>query len=216
MFIQPNTIEIIPGILEKEWDKIEEKINIIQKFANVAHIDIIDGQFVDNKTFLNPTPFAKYSDSLFLEVHLMVDEPIRYIEPFAKVGFRRFIGHIEKMSDQSVFIERAKQFGEAGLAIDGPTPLKNITAPLDSVDCFLIYTSERVGYSGPPFLHERVDKIKELRNQTNAPIEVDGGINENTILNAKDAGATRFAATSYIFSSPSPEEQYRKLLQLTK
>lgn len=216
MFIQPNTIEIIPGILESSWDKIEEKIKIIQKFAHSAHIDIIDGEFVNNKTFLDPAPFSAYTSSLLFEVHLMVDEPTRYIEPFAKVGFRRFIGHIEKMSDQGVFLERAKQFGEAGLAIDGPTPIKKITVPLEDVDCFLVYTSERVGFSGPPFLYDRVNKIKELRKHTNAPIEVDGGISEHTILDAKRAGATRFAATSYIFSSESPEDQYRKLLQLSK
>ncbi len=216
MLTQPNTIEIIPGILEHQWPEIENKILTAQKFAKTLHIDIIDGQFVDNKTFLNPAPFAPYTSSLFFELHMMVEEPIRYIEQFAKVGFRRFIGQIEKMSDQRVFIERARQFGEAGLAIDGPTSLDKITVPFTEVDCFLVYTSDRVGYSGPPFLQSRVDKIKELRKRTIAPIEVDGGINEMSLPKAKSAGATRFAATSFIFSHSSPEEQYRKLLLLAK
>lgn len=212
----PNTIEIIPGILEKEWSAIEQKIKIAQTFASTIHIDIIDGIFVDNQTFLDPAPFAAYSQSLYLELHMMVKDPIQYIEPFARVGFKRFIGHIEMMADQQAFIDAARKYGEAGLALDGPTPLEKIIIPFNAVDCFLIYTSQQVGFSGPPLLSQRLDKVQQLRAQTDKVIEVDGGMNDASLHHAIKAGATRVAATSFIFSSIDPEKNYQKLLSLGK
>ncbi len=209
-----NTIEIIPGILEKEWSEIEKTLQTITTFANSVHVDVIDGKFVNNHTFLDPSPFSVFASHLTLEVHLMVDEPANYIESFADAGFTRFMGHIEKMSDQKAFLTHAKKYGEAGLALDGPTPLSAITVPLHTVDSFLIYTSEKVGFSGPPFLPDRLTKVVELKKQTNVQIEVDGGINNQTITRAYDAGATRFVSTSFLFSGGAPKSQYHTLSQL--
>jgi len=79
--------EIIPGILENEWNKIERKIEIVKPFAKSIHIDIIDGKFVPDTTFLDPVPFVRYSQKLFLELHMMVENPIQYLELYAKAGF---------------------------------------------------------------------------------------------------------------------------------
>lgn len=209
-----TTIEVIPGILEKSWDAIEQKILVSKPFASTLHIDIIDGIFVDNLTFLDPKPFAQYASTFTLELHMMVQDPISYVEKFARAGFTRFLGHIEMMDNQQEFIEHTKQFGEAGLALDGPTSLQSITVPLQSVDSFLIYTSERVGFSGPQLVPDRIDKIRQLREQTVAPIEVDGGITAETLPLAKKAGASRFTSTSFIFSGNSPQENYEKLTAL--
>lgn len=209
-----NTIEIIPGILEKEWENIEQKLRIAERFASTIHIDIIDGVFVNNETFLDPKPFIPYSNSLYLELHMMVENPIQYIKPFADAGFKRFIGHIEMMPDQQQFIDMAKKYGEAGLAIDGPTSLDKIAVPLDSVDYFLVYTSEKVGFSGPQMLPERLEKVRQLRSQTQKAIEVDGGVRDTSLPDARNAGATHFAATSFIFSATYPEEQYKILQRL--
>lgn len=209
----PN-FEVIPGILESSWEEIEDKINTSQFFASTLHIDIIDGIFVNNHTFLDPKPFVKYASHFTLELHMMVKDPIQYIEPFAQAGFSRFIGHIEMMNNQQEFIKRAKHYGEAGIAFDGPTSIQELSIPIESVDAFLVYTSERVGFSGPPLLPERLNKVKELRNITSAPIEVDGGITDKTIILAKEAGATRFAATSFIFSQGNPQMQFDTLNNL--
>ena len=203
--------QIIPGILEKDWDSIEAKLNQILTFTNVAHIDIIDGKFVNNKTFLDPKPFKKYADRIFLEVHMMVEEPADYIGAFAGAGFRRFIGHVEKMSDQKEFVELAKKFGEAALALDGPTHIKHIKVPFEELDSILIYTSHRVGFSGPPRMDDRLDKVRHLKKLTNVPIEVDGGINNKTIERAKTTGASRFVATSAIWNSENPSERFKLL-----
>src|ERR1035437_2855123 len=190
--------EIIPGILEKTWEEVEAKIKLLSPFAKSLHIDVIDGKFVNNLTFLDPTPFAKYKDQFLLEVHLMVEEPINYLKPFADAGFKRFLGHVEKMRDQAEFVAEGQILGEVGLVLDGPTDLSAITVSYDDLDCVLFYVSDRVGFSGPPMMPERLEKVKAFRAKTNIPIEVDGGINDTTILLAKEAGATRFVATSFI------------------
>src|SRR5947209_3533755 len=110
--------EIIPGILEQEWSEIERKIELVRPFARTIHIDLLDGEFAPNKTFADPTPFAKYTKDIAFELHMMVDEPIKHLERWAEVGFRRFIGHIEKMSDQAEFVAQGQLLGEVGLAVD--------------------------------------------------------------------------------------------------
>lgn len=208
--------QIIPGILEKDWNSIETKLNQILTFTNVAHIDIIDGKFVDNKTFLDPTPFKNYADRIFLEVHMMVEEPAEYIGAFAGAGFRRFIGHVEKMSDQQEFVDLAKKFGEVALALDGPTHIQHIKIPFEDLNSILIYTSHKVGFSGPPLMDDRLDKVRHLKKLTNIPIEVDGGINDRTIVRAHAAGASRFVATSFIWNSEKPAEQLKILTELLR
>jgi ribulose-phosphate 3-epimerase len=205
---------IVPGILEKTWEEVEAKIRMLSPFAKSLHIDVIDGKFVNNLTFLDPAPFAKYKDQFLLEAHLMVDEPINYLDAFAKAGFRRFVGHIEKMSSQEEFVAKGELLGEVGLALDGPTPLSAIKVPFDDLDQVTMYVSERVGFSGPPMLPQRLDRVKELRKISDIPIEVDGGVKDITIKMAHDAGATRFVATSFISTAPDPKVAYEKLESL--
>jgi len=206
--------EVIPGILEKEWDSIEKKIKLVFPFARTVHIDLLDGEFAPNSTFLDPKPFKKYSDDIFLELHMMVDNPVEYLKPWADAGFKRFIGHIEKMPDQAEFVTQAKLFGEVGLALDGPTPLEELKVPLEDLDNLLFMTIE-AGFSGQEFNPQYLEKIKKVREKSETiPIEVDGGINDLTIVLAKNSGVTRFAATSFIYNSGNSEEQFRKLQRL--
>ncbi len=200
--------EIIPGILEKEWSEIERKINLVKPFAKTVHIDVIDGKFAPNATFLDPKRSQKYTRDLFFEVHLMVEDPIQYLKPFADAGFKRFLGHIEKMSDQAEFVAQGQLFGEVGLAIDGPTDLSAIKIPYEDLDCVLIMTI-KAGESGQEFNSEYLKKVEILRSaQHYMNIEIDGGINDQTIIEAKNAGATRFISTSFIFSGQDPQGQY--------
>lgn len=201
---------IIPGILEKDWIEIEKKIEQILPITKNIHIDIIDGKFAQNTTFLDPQPFAKYTKDAYFELHMMVDEPIDYLKPWAQVGFKRFLGHVEKMSDQAEFMAQAQLLGEAGLAIDGPTPIDSITVPYEDLDV-LLFMSIKAGSSGQEFVPEYLKKIEQIKNKVYIPIEVDGGINDDTILQAKNMGAARFVSTSYIFYSQMPKEQYEKL-----
>jgi ribulose-phosphate 3-epimerase len=208
-------MEIIPGILEKQWIEIERKIELAKPFAKTIHIDIIDGKFAPNTTFLDPGPFAKYTfpssgHALFFEVHLMVEEPINYLKPFSDVGFRRFLGHIEKMSDQIEFVAQGELLGEVGLAIDASTSIDAIEAPLEDLDCVSIMTV-KAGFSEQEFIRNSIDKIKSIRSKTQIPIEVDGGINDQAIVDAVKAGANRFVANSFIFKNDNPSKNYQIL-----
>lgn len=199
---------VILGILEETWEEIEKKIEIAKTFTNKIHIDLIDGKFAPHTTFMDPAPFKKYSNEIEFELHMMVDEPINYLKSWADAGFYRFIGHIEKMSDQEEFVAQAQLFGEAGFAIDSPTSVDKIKISLDDLDVILMMTV-KTGESGQKFMEENLKKIAMIKN-TFIPIEVDGGINTETIIKAKNAGATRFIATSFIFEG-NPKENYKRL-----
>lgn len=221
--------EVIPGILEKNWSDIERKIEIVRAFAKTAsnaaaaiHIDIIDGKFAPNATFIDPLPFKKYTlplsgQALFFEVHLMVEDPIQYLKPFADAGFKRFLGHVESFRNkesQVEFIAKAQALGEVGLAIDGPTPLSMIDFPYQGLNCILVMTI-KAGESGQMFTPKYLDKVREIRKRNEfLPIEVDGGVNDQTLVLSKNAGANRFVSTTFIFNAPidsGPKAQFNLL-----
>ena len=200
--------EIIPspGTENKDFSEIEKKISLVKPFAKTIHIDVVDGKFAPNKTFSKPHPFERYSKDFIFEVHLMVDEPINYLKPWADAGFQRFIGQVEKMSDQVEFVAQAQLLGEVGLAIDKETPIDAIKVPFDDLDCLLVMTIQ-AGVSGQAFDESLLAKVKALHERTTIPLEVDGGINDETIEVAAASGATRFVTTSYLFAMDSPQEQ---------
>ncbi len=199
-----------PGTDNHDWPALEAKIELLKAFSKTIHIDIVDGKFAPNTTFLDPAPFTKYRD-LFLELHMMVDNPIQYLKPFANAGFKRFFGHIEKMPDQAEFVAQAQLLGKVGLAIDGPTSLESIKVPYSDLDSILIMTI-KAKESGQTFIAEYLEKVRKIRQQNEfLPIEVDGGINDQTIVKAKNAGATRFASTTFIFGNNNPQGQFNLL-----
>lgn len=204
--------EILPGILEKDWEEIEKKIILVKPFAKAIHIDLLDGKFAPNTSFSDPKPFAKYSQDIFFELHMMVEEPEEYLEEWAHAGIRRFLGHVEKMSNQASFVARAQNVGEVGLVLDGKTQLDALRVSLNDLDTVLIMTYN-AGFSGQEFQPQQLTKVRELAARTSIPLEVDGGINDTTIVQALRAGATRFVATSYLFwNTKDPHHQYMKLL----
>jgi len=201
--------QVIPAILEIDFLEIERKIESLQAVSDYFHIDFIDGVFAANKTFLDPTPFAKFTKGNFLEAHLMVSDPIKYLDPLANAGFKRFIGQIEMMADQVAFVASGERLGEVGLALDGKTPLDKLLAPLDDLDILLFMTID-AGFSGQKFNPSYIEKIKSLvPNFVN--IEVDGGINDRTIQIARQCGGNIFTSDSFLFQSKDPVKAYLKL-----
>ncbi len=198
----PLHLEIVPapGTL-KNWEDIEKRIEVVLPFAESIHIDITDGKFVPDEVCLDPTPFKRYAGRVILEAHFMTDNPIQYIKPFAENGFVRFIGQVEKMPDITAFLAEAQLYGEAGLGIDGPTSLSVLDSiNLEDLDVVQFYTGEKAGYSGATLLPERLEKVKALRaRDAFLPIEIDGGVNDENILLAKEAGVTRFVTTGFIY-----------------
>jgi len=202
--------EIIPGILEKDWSEIEKRLEAVKSFAKIIHIDVIDGKFTTNTSFLDPKPFAKYSKDLNFEVHLMVDEPINYLQSFADAGFKRFIGQIEKMSSQEDFIVKGEELGEVSLALDVDTSLDQIKINYEDLDSVLIM-SVKAGLSGQTFLPNILTKVTKIKDLFPIPVEIDGGVNNTTIIQAKAAGADRFVTTSFLFTG-DPAVNHQQLL----
>lgn len=202
---------VLPGILEKEWDLIEKKLQIIKPFSKRVHIDVLDGKFCEESSFLDPTPFSKYKDDFFLEAHFMTDNPTQFLKPFSDCGFKRFIGHIEKMQDVEEFVALGQILGEVGIGLDFQTSIDKVNISFDDLD-FILLMSVKAGKSGQEFLPETLEKIKKLREITQIPIEIDGGINDKTILDCKNQGADRFVVTNFIFKNQDPMEAYEKLL----
>ena len=210
--------EIIPspGTSDIEWSGIEKKIEGIKSFVRTIHIDIVDGKFAPNTTFMDPKPFEKYTKHLFFEVHLMTDNPLQYLKPFADAGFKRFIGQVEKMPDIAEFVAEGQLVGEVGLALDKPTPVESLQINFDDLDCLLIMTIQ-AGLSGQQFLPELLEKVAKVKELVpELPIEVDGGINEETIGTARDKGANRFVTTSFLFRSEQPRRRYEHLRDMVK
>lgn len=192
--------KIIPGILETEWSEIEAKIEKIKPLSKTIHIDIIDGAFAPVQTFLDPKPFSKYADELLLEAHLMVSDPIKFLEPFANAGFKRFLGHMEKMQNVEEFVARGQLLGEVGLAIDIGTNIDDIKVNLDDLDCILVM-DVKAGASAQTLIPEVFEKVKEIKKLTQIPIVVDGGVNDKNIKDLKIAGADRFVVNSFLFQN---------------
>lgn len=200
-----------PGTEQKDWPAMEKRIEQIKPFAKSVHIDILDGKFAPNTSFTDPTPFTKYSKDIFFEVHLMVENPIDYIDEWVDAGFKRILGQIEGMEDIEEFRERCKELEvEVGLAVDGNTDVSEIFDYLGDLDTVLIMTIN-AGFSGQKFMPEHLDKVRAVREQTDIPIEVDGGVNLDSIKLAKSAGANRFVATSAIFNEPDPHKAFLTL-----
>jgi len=222
--------EIIPspGTENKTFEEIEKKIRSVQPFVRTLHIDVCDGKFAPNTTFADPEPFKTFTQQLpeeeggwetgekglFFEIHLMVEDPIKEIKKWADAGFRRFIGQVEKMPSQEEFVAEAQLYGEVGLAVDGPTPLDAVKVSYEDLDVVLFYTADKAGFSGAKFQEDRLEKVKALRKlEEYLAIEVDGGINDETIAIAAEAGVTRFVSTGFLFSLETPEKQLKLLEQ---
>jgi len=204
---------IIPAILEKDWDPIQKKLEVCREFANTIHVDFIDGKFAPTTTFMDFSKFAPYSNYFLLEAHLMVEEPVNYLASLSRVGFKRFLGHVEKMSDQVDFVAKGEELGAVGLCLDLATPVEAIKVSLDDLDQILLM-SVKAGASGQTFDPSIIEKIKSLNSQSFENIEMDGGINNETLPAAKQEGASIFAITSYLFGSPNPQDQFHKLQAL--
>ncbi len=195
--------DIIPGILEKEWSVIEERLGLVKGLVGAVQIDIEDNTYVPNETILTFGAFVPWAKEFSLEAHLMVSQPEKYIKSLADAGFKRLIAHVES-DDPRLFLEQAKyEHVEVGMAIDGGTELEQIEPFLEEIDMVLVMTIE-AGFSGQPFMVETVEKIKTIhQNFPDLPIEVDGGINDQTAKIAKDAGATRLVSTSFLYKDPA-------------
>lgn len=210
---------IAPSILSADFGKLNQEIASIERFADMVHVDVMDGHFVPNITF-GPDQVACMKSKLPMDVHLMIENPEKYVEEFAgaveKAHGRRddcFITiHIEASTDTKTLLQKIRMLGcKAAIALNPETPLSTVQEALDHVDMILLMTVHP-GFGGQKFIESVLPKIREIRNQRpELPIQVDGGINKETARQAREAGATVLVAGSYIFGAKDRDKAIASL-----
>ena len=213
-----------PSILSADFKKLGEELETIDKAgAEYVHVDVMDGLFVKSISFGMPViKSARSATDKVFDVHLMIDEPIRYIEDFVKAGADIITVHVEACKDVVATLEKIKECGvKAAITLNPPTPVSAIEPYLDKVDIHIelwfptpqfgrgvdmvLVMSVNPGFGGQKFIPESLDKVKEIRSLLDAKgldtdIEIDGGVNAGNLASVLEAGANVIVAGSAIFS----------------
>lgn len=200
-------IKIAPSILAANFSKLAEEVKEVEQAgAKLIHIDVMDGHFVPNIT-MGPivVEALRPVTKLPLDVHLMIENPDNYIKSFAKAGADYITVHVEACPHLHRTIQLIRSFGvKPGVVLNPHTPIETIQHVLEDIDMVLFMTVNP-GFGSQKFIHSVIPKIKQLSDiikekDLAIEIEIDGGINAETIVPCAEAGATIFVAGSAIYN----------------
>ncbi len=220
-FLVNNMVLVAPSILSADFSKLGEEIKAVEHAgADWIHIDVMDGHFVPNIT-IGPVVVSKIRkiSDIFFDVHLMIENPGKYVEQFAKAGADLITIHAEACDDILSTINKVKDLGcKVGVSINPETSLDVIKEIIQNVDLVLIM-SVHPGFGGQSFIEDVLPKIKKTRDiiskmDKEIYLEVDGGINDKTAKTAIEYGANVLVAGNFVFTNSSYRDAVKSLKQL--
>lgn len=209
--------KLIPAILAETKDDFDTKLQTINGVAAEVQVDFADGQFVSNLTVL-PADIEDVKTKTKLQAHLMVNHPEIYFDDLIKEKFRTIIFHFEATKKRTAEIAGSLKVHhvQIGLALNPKTDVKEVKKYLPEVNLVTLLTVEP-GFYGRPFIPYVLKKVQDLRDVGfSGTIQLDGGINEETILEAAASGADELVVGSAIFESADPAKSYQELLSASK
>jgi ribulose-phosphate 3-epimerase len=209
---------ILPSLLLCDFANLQREVEQLQEAGiRGLHLDVMDGQFVPNLTYGMPIVDAlRKATEMPLDVHLMIDQPERYLQAFANAGADLLTVHIEACEDIVSTLSEIRSLGmAAGVALNPSTDISQIEPALDVADLVLVM-SVPAGFGGQPFEPVALEKTSQLRSRDdgNWVLEMDGGINTDTIARCRAAGADWLVIGSAIFGQSSYSSAIEKLLTL--